>query len=204
MNQPMDPERIFEFQDVTAATVRALSENPNLEVSFNPGSLGITGHTVTIDRPSNLDVDAEINQIRGQADEAALWLRHHDDELAGSTEPRDAEGEDSVRGVGKGPLRQPGCVRTFDGVAKNLQAHFCHQYSHSPLTGSPRTHPQQLSTAVVMFAREVLGDFPPPPEASDAFMSWRQHLGRHLDHFYAMAKSLEDQAGFAKMYGNCW
>ena len=193
----MNPERVIQFQDVTAATVRAVSEDPDLVVGFNPGSPGIAAPTVTIDKPSSLDVDADINRIRGQADEAALWLRHHDDAITRLTEPVEAEAKALFKALEKVRCDSLG-ARTFDGIASNLQAHFCHEYTQSPLLGSPHTHPQQLSTALVVLAREVLGGFPSPPEASDVFISWRQHLAGHLDHFYAMAKSLGDQAGFAK------
>ncbi len=193
----MDSERIAEFQDITAATARALSENPALAVSFKSGNPGTEGDTVFINLPSNPDGDANIDRFRGQADAAAFWLRYHDDEL---TEPRDAETQVLFRALEATRCECLG-ASSYAGVAKNLQAHFHHEYVRNPLSGAPDTHPQQLATAVVMFAREVLGGLAPPPEAAGVFAPWRQMLIPQLGHFHAMAESLREQKVFARHAG---
>ncbi len=191
----MDPELLARFQEVTAATTRALSGDPNLIVSFKSGEPGTAEHTVFISGTSNPDM--ETDRIRGQADTTALWLRYHDDELTASIDSKDAKTQTLLK-----VLEATRCdclgVCTFDGIAKNLQSHFRYEYVHNPLSGTPGAHPEQLPTALVMLAREILGGFAPPPEASDTFISWRQMLTPHLAHFHAMAESLRNQTDFAK------
>ncbi|MCP4469483.1 MAG: cobaltochelatase subunit CobT [Gammaproteobacteria bacterium] len=193
----MESEQITDFQDVTAATARVLSEDPELMVRFKPGDLGRADHTVFINRPSNLDMDADIDRIRGQADAAVSWLRYHDDELAVSSEAAEAETQALLEALEKTRCECLG-ARAFDGVAKNLEAHFHHQYARNPLSGAPGLQPEQLPIALVMFARELLGDLAPPPEAADAFSGWRKVFTAQLEHFQAMAESLREQADFAR------
>ncbi|MCP4877900.1 MAG: cobaltochelatase subunit CobT [Gammaproteobacteria bacterium] len=196
----MNPERITEFRNVTAATARALSENPKLAVSFKSGDSRAGGNTVFISRPSNTDGDEEIDRLRGQADTAAFWSRYHDDELAIPV----AAGETKTYSL-FGALEAVRCdclgANSFAGVAKNLQAHFQHEYGRSPLSTMPDLHPEQLATAVVIFAREVLGGLAPPAQAEKAFEDWRQMLTPHLDYFHAMAESLQEQEDFATHAG---
>jgi len=196
----VDPERLAEFQNATAATARAITENPNLAVSFKSGDPGTEGDTVFINRPSSPGGDAEIGRFRGQADAAALWLRYHDDEPGAPTEPGDAQTHTLLRAL---EATRCNCLgaRSFAGVAKNLQAHFRYEYARNPLSGTPDMHPEQLSTAVIMFAREVLGGLVPPAEAAQGFAPWRQMLTPHLEHFHAMAESLREQKVFARHAG---
>jgi len=196
----VDPERIEEFQNVTAATARALAENPSLAVSFKSGNPGTEGDTVFINRPSSSDGDTEIDRFRGQADEAALWLRFHADEPGAPSEAGVAQTHTLLRAL---EATRCNCLgaRCFAGVAKNLQAHFRYEYIRNPLSATPDMHPQQLPTAVVMFAREVLGGLVPPAEAAQGFAPWRQMLIPHLEHFHAMAESLREQKVFARHAG---
>ena len=193
----MEPERITEFQDVTAATARVLSENSELVVCFKPGDLGAADHKVFIDRPSTLDLGMEIDRIRGQADVTALRLRYHDDKLTTFTQPGNAQTHALFK-----LLEQTRCdclgARRFDGVANNLQAHFRDQYGHNPLSGTPDEYAEQLPIAIVMLAREMLGGMAPPPEALEVFISWRQWLTPHLEYFHSLAESLQDQENFAR------
>ena len=193
----MDPERIIQFQDATAATARALSENPNLVVNFKSGNPGAGDNTVFINRPSSEDEDAQIDRFRGQADAAALWLRYHDDELP---EPGDAQGLALFRALEATRCECLG-ARSFEGVAKNLRSHFCYQYARSPLSGAADAQSQQLAIAVVLFAREILAGLAPPAQAVEAFAPWRQMLLPHLEHFQAMAESLQEQTDFARHAG---
>ena len=193
----MDPERIAEFQNVTAATVRALSENPSVSVSFKPGNPGARDNIVFINRPSNPEGDAEIDRFRGQADVAALWLRYHDDGAGAPAEAGVVQTHTLLRAL---EATRCNCLgaRCFAGVGKNLQAHFRYEYARNPLSGTPDIHPEQLPMAVVMFAREVLGGLVPPAEAAQGFAPWRQILIPHLEHFHAMAETLPQQKVFAR------
>jgi len=196
----VDPEHITEFRNVTAATVRALSENPSLVVSFKSGDPGAEDGTVFINRPSSTDGDTQIDRLRGQADRVACWLRYHDDELVAPTEAGDEETHSLFRALEAARCDCLG-ARCFEGVAKNLQAHFRHEYSRNPLSATADMYPEQLPTAVVLFAREVLGGLAPPAQAAEVYEDWRQMLIPHLGYFHAMAESLQQQKNFARHAG---
>ncbi len=196
----MKPERIEEFRDVTAATGRALADNPELKVRFKPGDLGKTDDTVFINRPSAQDGNAQLDRIRGQADEAILWRRHHDDKVILARQAQSTRTRSLLNALEEVRCDCLGAA-AFDGVSKNLQAHFHHEYIRNPLAGVADLHPEQLPLAVVLFAREVLGGLVPPPEALAAFESWRKILIPYLEYFHAMAESLQTQKAFGQHAG---
>lgn len=196
----MDPERLAEFKNVTAAIARAITEDPNLAVSFKSGNPGAEGDTVFINRPSSPDGDGEIDRFRGQADVAALWLRYHDDKFSALAEPGNVGTHTLLKAL---EATRCNCLgaRSFAGVERNLQAHFRYESARNPLSGTPDMYPEQLSTAVVMFAREVFAGLVPPAEATQGFAPWREMLIPHLEHFHAMAESLPEQKIFARHAG---
>ncbi len=193
----MKPERIEEFRDVTAATGRALSENPELKVRFKPGDLGNADHTVFISRPSAQDGNAQFHRIRGQADEAVLWQLHHDDNGIPFRQTQSTQTRSLLKALEEVRCDCLGAA-SFDGIAINLQAHFRYEYNRNPLAGVADLHPEQLPLAVVLLAREVLGGIVPPSEALAAFESWRQILSPYLEYFHAMAESLQTQKAFSR------
>ena len=196
----MHPRCIAEFQNATAATARALSGNPSLAVSFRPGNPDTRDNTVYINWPLNPVGNVEIDQFRGQADVAAFWLRYHDDKLTSPAESEDAKTQALLKALEATRCNCLG-VLSFQGAAKNLQAHFSCQYACNPMSASSGMYPEQLPAAIVMFSREVLGGFTPPAEAMEVFAPWRQMLIPHLEHFHAMAESLQEQKNFAKHAG---
>ncbi len=193
----MKPERAEEFREVIAATGRALSENPELKVRFKPGDLGSAKHTVFINRPPLQAENSQLDKIRGQADEAVLWQRHHDDNEPPARQTLDAQTRSLLKALEEVRCNCLGAA-SFDGVANNLQAHFRQEYNRKPLAGVADLHPEQLPVAVVLFAREILGGIAPPPEALTAFASWRDILNPHREYFYALAESLQEQKEFSK------
>ncbi len=185
------------FREVTAATGRALTENPELKVRFKPGDLGNTAHTVFINRPSVQAGKTQLGRIRGQADAAILWDRHHVDNDTPGPQLQSVQTRSLLKALEEVRCNCLG-ASTLDGVAVNLQAHFRHEYNRSPLAGVADLHSEQLPLAVVLFAREVLGGIAPPPEAQAIFRSWRQILSPHQEYFQAMADSLQTQQLFAR------
>ncbi|MCP3689800.1 MAG: cobaltochelatase subunit CobT [Gammaproteobacteria bacterium] len=194
----MKPERIDEFKDVTAATGRALTENPELKVRFKPGDLGKADHTVFINRPSTSDGNTQLGRIRGQADTAILWQRHHD--ATASMQAQEPQTLSLLKALEQVRCDCLGAI-SFDGIATNLQSHFQHEYNRNPLAGVADLHPEQLPLAVVLYAREVLGEIAPPAEALAAFEPWRNILKPYLEHFQAMAESLQTQQVFNQHAG---
>ena len=66
------------FKRATLATMRALSGNDELDVSFGPGAPVARGNQVRVPLPEIGCSEEELNSVRGVGDEFALRMRYHD------------------------------------------------------------------------------------------------------------------------------
>ena len=72
-DHPLEP-----FKRATVATMRAIAENDELEVTFGKGAATVRGQSVEVPLPTVGCSEQELNAIRGMGDEVALKLRYHD------------------------------------------------------------------------------------------------------------------------------
>src|SRR4051794_41930316 len=74
-----DNARTEEFKRATAGVLRAIAEQPDVQVAFQPGPSGVSGKRARLPLPTRALPAAEMAKPRGQSDSIALRLRHHDD-----------------------------------------------------------------------------------------------------------------------------
>ncbi len=79
---------VEEFRRITAATMRAISHERELEVEFTPDPPRMRGKTARLQTPPRSLPESDIAKLRGHADSMALRLRYHDDKLHASRKPR--------------------------------------------------------------------------------------------------------------------
>ena len=70
---PLEP-----FKRAMTATMRALAEDEELDVTFGAGAPAARGNRLRVPLPVLGSSAAEINTLRGVGDQMALNLRHHD------------------------------------------------------------------------------------------------------------------------------
>ena len=81
-------EALETYKRATAATLRAIAENDELDVTFGKGAAGLRGQNIHVPLP-NVGCNAEeLNALRGVGDEFALKLRYHDDGVHARNTPR--------------------------------------------------------------------------------------------------------------------
>ena len=83
-DNPLEP-----FKRATIATMRALAENDELDVTFGHGTPAASGNRMRVPLPSVGSTDAQINVVRGVGDEFALRLRYHDAAIYKRRSPRE-------------------------------------------------------------------------------------------------------------------
>ncbi len=193
----MDSDHITAFQDVTAATTRALADKSEIELSFKVGGQGGAGREVTLPRPSRLAPGTEINRLRGQADQAAVRLRYHDDKIDERNRPADPSARKLFDELELARCDCLGALR-FAGVAKNLDAHLRHRYSQQALAADPASHPEDLPAALGRLGREVLGEFSGSQEQHRVMDAWRKALAPAVKDLQAMSDCLDDQEAYAR------
>src|SRR4029079_6335801 len=108
---PLEP-----FKRATIATMRALAENDELDVTFGHGTPAASGNRIRVPLPSLGSTAAEINVIRGVGDEFALRLRYHDEAIYRRRAPREGPAEEMFRCVEDGRIASLG-ILPVTGVA---------------------------------------------------------------------------------------
>lgn len=186
------------FKEAVTSTMRAISGNPELMVSFGRGKPYIQGNRARIPLPDEAISAADLATLRGTADRFALDLRFHDEgyhsrhqpETAAAREVFDAVEQARVAAIGSYLMR---------GVQDNLTTLL---EQDCIARGYDRAESQQdvtLGDAVGLLIREkMIG--PLPAAAAQGLAPWREkiesQLGAQLEH---LSEIMYDQAEFARI-----
>ena len=191
---PLEP-----FKRATTATIRALAENDELEVSFGQGVPSARGNRVRVPLPT-VGCDAEeINAVRGMGDEVALRLKYHDDTLHNRYAPRAGPAQEMFQWIEDARIASIGSLR-MQGVAQNLDASLEVQCQQSAFDTIVDESEAPLSVAVGLLVRQHLTGRELPPSAENVVQCWRDYVEEHAGQDIAALKScLLDQRQFANV-----
>ena len=185
------------FKQAITSTMRAISGNEELEVSFGRGKPYMQGDRARIPLPEEGLSEAQLANLRGTADRFALRTRFHDDSYHRRNRPTsgiaqevfDWVEEARVAGIGSYLMR---------GVQDNLNAQLeqhCvnHGYEHlDSVEHAP------LGEAVGLLLREKLTGEPVPPAAQPMLELWRDYIENRIgDALDGLDDQLFDQEAFA-------
>ena len=188
------------YKRATTATLRAIAENDELEVTFGKGAAGLRGASIHVPLPNLGCTEQELNAIRGIGDEFALKLRHHDEAVHSRTAPRSGPAQEMFEWVEDARIASIGSLR-MEGVARNLEASLeavCKQAAFDTVTAETEA---PLSVAVGLIVRQRLTGRELPPSAENVVRFWRDFVEERAgEHIAALADCLHDQREFA---GRC-
>ena len=185
------------FKQAITSTMRAISGNEELEVSFGRGKPYMQGDRARIPLPEACLSEDYLANLRGTADRFALRTRFHDDSYHRRNRPTsgiaqevfDWVEEARVAGIGSYLMR---------GVQDNLNAQLeqhCvnHGYEHlDSVEHAP------LGEAVGLLLREKLTGEPVPPAAQPMLELWRDYIENRIgDALDGLDDQLFDQEAFA-------
>ena len=191
-----------ELQRALACTLRALACRSEVEVVFRgrdrtPGHALAEGQpAVRLSLPRPDLVGQELGRVRGEADKAALRIRHHDRNLHRRFAPTgevaallyDRLEDLRIEAVGGEHMA---------GVRANLASAYRARASQ-PQLGEPGQD-GTMAEIVDLYAREKLLGFEPTPSQRLLMASWRDWLDQRVaEELPALATSVADQAGFAR------
>ncbi|MBB44297.1 MAG: cobaltochelatase subunit CobT [Rhodospirillaceae bacterium] len=186
-----------EFRRITAAAMRAISENEELQVAFG-SEARMVGNTARLPAPPRLMTKDDVAQIRGAADAMALRLRFHDDKVHRSFAPAGQEARavfDSFEQVRVETLGSS----EFRGCSKNLRAAFQEKCKEKGFSRVCDKADIELSDAVGLLSREILMGEELPASAKNALGYWRDWLENRIgDDFDDLQEKLSNQEEFAK------
>ncbi len=195
-----DPDRdaaLEAFRSHTAGATRAIARRADLEVEFGSDGPAAAGNVLHLKSPGDGLPYDEVARVRGQADSAALRMRHHDPSTHAKRAP---SGEIARRIYDK--LEQARCealgARHMSGVAENLAAALEERYRAAGYEDAADRDEAALPDALALLARETMTGRRPPRSAARMVDLWRaeleQRVGGELDR---LGRDADDQQAFA-------
>jgi cobaltochelatase CobT len=192
-DNPLEP-----FKRAMTATMRALAENDELDVTFGAGTPTVSGNRARVPLPSVGSTEHEVNVVRGVGDELALRMRYHDERLHRVRSPHGGPAEEMFRWVEDARVASIGALR-MEGVAKNLDASLeaqCREAAFDTITTETEA---PLAIAVGLLVRERLTGRRLPPAAENVARYWREYVDdRAGDDIEALREHLLDQEKFSR------
>ncbi|MEZ5559450.1 MAG: cobaltochelatase subunit CobT [Pseudomonadales bacterium] len=186
-----------DFKRATTATIRAIAENDEIEVSFGQGPAVARGNKIRVPLPQMGSTQDEINSVRGMGDELALRMRYHDAGLHQQRTPHGGPAEEMFQWIEDARIASIGSNR-MEGVARNLDASLeqqCRQAAFDTITVEAEA---PLSVAVGLLVREQLTGRALPPSAENVVQFWREHVREAAgDDIARLREHLYDQSRFA-------
>ncbi len=193
-----DNTRAEEFKRATAGVLRAIAEQPDVQVAFQPGPSGVSGKRARLPLPTRALPAAEMAKLRGQSDALALRLRHHDDAVHAQRMPSRKEAKDAYDALEQVRVEVIGS-EFMHGVNANLRAKLYDECESEGYDRMTRKDQLPIDKALALLTRERLSGEPSPEPARRILDMWRETLGDNADQALSeMTDARGDQRAFAR------
>ena len=193
-DQPLEP-----FKRATVATVRALAEDDELEVSFGQGTPTARGNRLRLPLPVLGSDAAAINAVRGMGDELALRVKHHDEATHSRYSPKGGTAQEMFQWIEDARIASIGSLR-MAGVAANLDASLEAQCRQAAFDSIVDVADAPLSVAVGLLVRQFLTGRELPPTAENVVRHWRSFVDEQAGQdIKALRDCMFDQRRFASV-----
>ncbi|HUZ11385.1 MAG TPA: cobaltochelatase subunit CobT [Caulobacteraceae bacterium] len=187
------------FKRALAHAARSLAEQPDLEVVFSGDGPSLSGHRAVLPHPPRELSGPETTRIRGLADQLALRVAHHDDQVHGRSRPKTLEGAQVYDALEQARIEAIG-ANALGGVRDNLAAVWEQAVQRRGLDHLVDPAAAPIGDIIALIARERLTGQAPPPAAKALVDAFRAQIeakaGPDLDRLFA---ALEDQKAFGRV-----
>lgn len=187
------------FRSVLAGTARALSNEPEIELSYSADAPAQSGRNLKVPMPARTLPADQVAEARGFADSFALRLRLHDTKLHDRGAPREAVARavfDAVEGARVEALGSRG----YQGIADNLDHALNLKLRSDPIARARTREEVPLSTALGLMVRERLTGREAPASAALGLALVRDWIEeRASGELDALALAMDDQRAFAQL-----
>ncbi len=186
------------FKQAVTSTMRAISGNEELNVSFGRGKAYIQGNRARVPLPEEGLSQEQLAALRGTSDRFALRARFHDDGVHQRGRPDTGIAQDLYDCVEEARVASIGSY-LMRGVQDNLNAQLevdCKNHGYEKITHQSEA---PLGEAVGFLIREKLG-IPLPETAAQVLGFWREHINESIgDHLDGLEDVMFDQQEFLKI-----
>jgi cobaltochelatase CobT len=187
------------FRQVTAATMRAMAHEPELQLTFAPEPATMRGNEARLPMPSREVAKEEAAIIRGEADAMSLRLRFHDEALHRKRAPHGAMARQIFNAVEQARCEARG-ARRMAGTAQNLAAAVEERCRTQGFARVTEREAAPLVEVVGLLAREAFAGQAVPQSARKMVDLWRPWIeSKAGSDFSQLSKVVDDQAAFAEM-----
>ena len=184
---------------VTAASLKAIAAEPELDVTFAPGQASATSEQAVLPTPIGKLDEAALTKLRGVADSLALRLRYHDEEVHREHMPSGPEARAVYEAIEQVRCESLG-ARRFNGVAENLGALLDEKCKAKGLGAVTEKNEALLPEVVGLLIRECLTGEAAPKSADGLMKIWRQELEQKIGQQVRELRACPaDQAKFANV-----
>ena len=196
MSQPEDQAELF--RQAMTSTMRAISGNDELTVTFGRGKPYIQGDRARVPMPDSSLDEAELAAMRGISDKFALRMRFHDEGWHREHRPQAGVAQEVFDCIEEARVASIGCG-LMQGVEDNLYAQLDAQCEERGYHKIIDRKDAPLGEAVgFMIQEKLIGRLPEP--ARRVLEPWRDfiedHIGMNTEELEACVK---DQVEFARI-----
>ena len=180
MSGKQDLTRQEEFKRATAGALRAIAQQSEVQVAFQPGPAGLTGKRARLPLPTRTLPPAEMAKLRGQADALALKLRHHNEGAHAARMPNRKEAREVFDALEDVRVQHIGAEH-MAGVAHNLHIRLNEECESEGYDRMTRKDQLPLHAALSLLARERITGQPAPAAAQRILNEWRGTLDERAE-----------------------
>ena len=185
-------------KDALTATLRTISDDPELPVIFSKDPTGLRNGRVRLPQVNGSLSPEEAAQLRGLADSYALKLKHHDADTHNLWRPEGANARAVYEAMEQARVETIG-ARQMEGVGANLMAaieHRCTENGYEKATGREDA---PLADALALIMRQHITGEEIPEAANPLVAAWSdwvaERAGTRID---GLEGCLNDQVEFAR------
>lgn len=163
------------FKRATAAAVRAVASQHEIQIGFSHDPAGVQGKRVRLPIPARELDKNSVALVRGNADAAALWLRHHDATLHKRRQPIGSAARALFDALEHARCEELG-ARDMAGIARNLETLTLDRLRRKGIDHAETRDQLPLDEALRLMLREAITHTTPPPHIRKAVTAWQQLL----------------------------
>jgi cobaltochelatase CobT len=192
-----DDSKVEQFRQVTAATMRAIAECDEIQLTFG-SEARMVGTNARLPTPPRDMKESDIAHLRGEADALALRMKFHDDAIHKKWAPAAPEARAVFDALEQVRVEALG-AEVYKGCATNLRSAFEERCSKAGYNRVSDREDVTLAEVVGLLTREELigGDL--PGSAENALGYWREWLQSRMGaDMSELRENLADQEAFAR------
>ena len=192
-----DENSVENFRQVTAATMRAIAEREDIQLTFG-SEARIVGTNARLPAPPRDMKEGDVAHLRGEADALAFKLKFHDTDLHKKWSPAATEARAVFEALEQVRVEALGSTE-YKGSAQNLRAAFknrCEQASYHRVSDKEDI---SIAEVVGLLSREQIMGEELPGSAQNALGYWRNWLEARIgSDFSELEANIGDQEAFAR------